>query len=715
MSKQGVLIETLDIEAQLIWTASGDEIVGKGAHLWCAYTGQREDAMRDWGWLEALHPEDRERVRQLWWQAMEQKRFYETWYRVRNHDGVYHAFLLRCMPILDDNGTLKEWVSQLAPQREEQEAAALADQFKAVFEAMADGVLFCDVNGKILLLNTAGYRLMELGEADLTGEDYQTFIPFYKVVDKHRRPLSIEQVPLSRILHGEVFTSEQAEDVIIQLPSGREEILGISGTPLYDRQGHIVGGICIFRDITESRLKEQHAQQALNALVTIVEKVSLLPIQSDTAPIQSLYAVGQALAEIVHQVLQCQFAACILKKPQANQLDLAGVSGFSAEEERIYREEIERSFEYNYLNAELTCLNNNNVVIRDLVAQPYEGPLPDFGIRYRLMAPMLLHEQLVGLLVIGKSGADVVYPPEEIALAKAIGKLIVHVIERARLTNEWMAARTNELALSEANRRFDAFLSIASHELRTPLTTIRGNVQLALRRMEKLTAQLPQQLARPDSYEQIMRGLERVHEPLTNAMQRTSVQDRMISDLLDASRIRANKLQLVVRTLDLAKLLREAVEDLRYLAPDRQVLLHLSDTKPAPIVADADRIGQVVNNYVINALRYSPAEQPVEVSLEVIEESKTARVTVRDQGSGIAPEDMEHIWDRFYRCHDTDRQYDTGAGLGLGLYISRTIIEQHNGQVGVASAKGKGSTFWFTLPLQSPENTPAENKLVKPL
>jgi signal transduction histidine kinase len=158
-----------------------------------------------------------------------------------------------------------------------------------------------------------------------------------------------------------------------------------------------------------------------------------------------------------------------------------------------------------------------------------------------------------------------------------------------------------------------------------------------------------------------------------------------------------------MRPIDLGEILCEIVQDQRYLAPDRQILLHLPTTKPVSIMADADRIGQVVNNYLTNALRYSAAERPVEISLEIIQGGKLACVAVRDQGSGIAPEELEHIWERFYRAQDTAKQYDTGAGLGLGLYISRTIIERHNGQVGVASTKDKGSTFWFTLPLEQSE------------
>lgn len=869
MSKQGVLVETLDIETQFIWTASGDEIVGKSAHIWCAYTGQQAEAMRDWGWIEALHPDDRERARQLWWLATEQKRFYETWYRVCNHEGIYHTFLIKCMPILHDDGTIREWVSQFVAatarhllqepdslpinllyhsffeqasigmtyvsldkrylhvnerfcsfvgysreeligrniadftppediktgftykfqqlagslssyifekryirkdgeivwgnitsillrqpsgeplcffaflediterkraeeeqkrlleferarwdteRREKQEVAALAYQLKAVFEAMTDGVLFCDVHGKVLLQNTAGSRLLESGEIDLTGEHHLILLPLYEIYDKHRQPLSTEQMPMNRILHGEVLTNEQAEEIIMRQPSGREVVLNVSGTPVHNQQGQMIGGVCVFRDITESHQKKQHVQQTLDALLTIVEQVSHLPIQSDAStdavPIQPLYTVGQMLTRIIHSTLPCHFVACILAKPQTGKLEFAGVSGLSVKEEHIYRTEVEKSLNFDYLEPEsLARLRAGEVEMRDLITRPFVKPRTDFGIRYRLMAPMLLDEQLIGTLVIAKSGADVTYTPEEIVLVKAIARLVVQVIERVRLTNEWMATRTNELALREANRRFDAFLSIASHELRSPLTTIRGNVQLALRRMEKLKSQSSQQLAEPgydEQYEKVMRGLERVHEPLIHAIQRTGVQDRMISDLLDASRIRANKLELIMRPIDLGKILCEIVQDQRYLAPDRQILLHLPPTKPVSIMADADRIGQVVNNYLTNALRYSAAEHPVEISLEIIQEGKLACVAVRDQGSGIAPEELEHIWERFYRAQNTAKQYDTGAGLGLGLYISRTIIERHNGQVGVASTKDKGSTFWFSLPLEQSEQALSE-------
>jgi signal transduction histidine kinase len=116
-----------------------------------------------------------------------------------------------------------------------------------------------------------------------------------------------------------------------------------------------------------------------------------------------------------------------------------------------------------------------------------------------------------------------------------------------------------------------------------------------------------------------------------------------------------------------------------------------------PVYADACRLGQVVTNYLTNALKYSPDDQPVEVWLEVSEIE--ARVCVRDEGPGLPAAEQERIWKRFQRAEGMEPRSGTDGGLGLGLYISRTIVEQHRGEVGLESAPGQGATFWCTLPL----------------
>jgi signal transduction histidine kinase len=115
-----------------------------------------------------------------------------------------------------------------------------------------------------------------------------------------------------------------------------------------------------------------------------------------------------------------------------------------------------------------------------------------------------------------------------------------------------------------------------------------------------------------------------------------------------------------------------------------------------------------VTNYLSNALKYSTVDQPVSVGLDVA--GTQARVWVHDEGPGVAPEERVRIWERFYRAERVEHRHGSSVGLGLGLYISRTIIVQHGGEAGVESGSGAGATFWFALPLDeraAPDVAPA--------
>lgn len=293
------------------------------------------------------------------------------------------------------------------------------------------------------------------------------------------------------------------------------------------------------------------------------------------------------------------------------------------------------------------------------------------------------------------------FTSEEIQIAAAVARLGAVVLERDRLLREREAARAEALALTEANRRMDEFLGIAGHELRTPLTTVKANLQLAERRARQALQATPAEPRKRGDERAAGGGKERGPlEQLLRLLDRAAIsverQERLVQDLLDISRISAGRLEYRMERRDLMALVREAVEEQHVNAPERQITL---DAPPEPfaVMADADRIGQVLTNYLTNALKYSAPEQPVHVTVRG--QDGQVRVEVRDHGPGLSAAQQRHLFERFHRVAGIEVQSGSGVGLGLGLYISRTIVEQHGGRVGVESAPGEGSTFWFMLPL----------------
>jgi signal transduction histidine kinase len=229
--------------------------------------------------------------------------------------------------------------------------------------------------------------------------------------------------------------------------------------------------------------------------------------------------------------------------------------------------------------------------------------------------------------------------------------------------------------LYRLQRQKDEFLAIASHELRTPLTTMKGLTQLTRRKLERAAVG-------EAAYLQLMeRSIARM--------------ERLISDLLDVTRIDAGKLALRSRLSDLVEICQQAVEEQRLLS-NRKIVLELSEA-PVPVEVDAERIHQVLSNFLSNALKYTDAQAAVTVLLR--QEDNEARVIVRDEGEGIPEEAIPHLFERFYRVDGAEVKNGSQLGLGLGLYICRAIIEMHHGQVGVESRRGQGASFWFTLPL----------------
>lgn len=561
-----------------------------------------------------------------------------------------------------------------------------ASELEATFEAFADSVFIFDEQANFRRSNKAARQLFPLSDT----LPFAECVANLEVYDEQGNPLPLEQLPLSRVLRGEVLTGAEAADVQIVGAQGQRLQVSVIGAPLYDIDDRLSGAVLVLRDVTKRRQLEKRTYQTLSTLLTMAETLVYgNPTQTHPqSAITTAHEVISRLAELAQSALGFQHVS-IIQPDAAGVLQPMVFIGFSAEQEQHIRTAALRFRASDaYIHA-IMRLRKDDVVFLD-TTHPSFRALYDVGIRKPLHVPMVLGEQLVGILALNHGEADHDYTPDEIALAKATAKFIALVIERERLVREQTEARANALSLREAQRQMEEFLGIASHELRTPLTSVKGSIQIADLKLTKLLSQP----ARP--HEEITAALDTLRQLFRRADRQAELLNRLVNDLLDVSRIQANKLHLRLTMCDLAAIVRDAAYEQRQVATSRSIGLHLT-AETVLVFADTDRIGQVVTNYLTNALKYSRPECAVEVRLFV--EGNTAHVEVCDEGPGLSPEEQERIWERFYQAQGIEVQSGSSVGLGIGLHICHTIITQHHGDIGVQSTPGQGSIFWFTLPL----------------
>jgi PAS domain S-box-containing protein len=838
--------------AQISWTTPPDGQV-EDLPLWRAYTGQTQEEVRGWGWLDALHPDDRQPTAEAWSRAVAGRAEYAVEYRLRRADGVFRTMLVRAVPVLEASGGVREWVgfctdihelklaeasrsAALEAEREARsraeaatarlrtvldvlpmgifiantsgrlvernaaaralwgegqpgtaaiagertyqgwwastgepiaseewalsraltqgetfigeeihilnfqgqrktvlnsaapirdaageitggvvalvditerkrleealsqaalEAAARASELDAIFDALPDGIIFYDPDGRILRANPLAREF--LGLAAEFERHASKPLPqrgrLFALRDESGQPLLPEDSPARRVVGGERLSGARAVDIMMRAPDGRDWQLSVSGTPIRDAEGRQTGAVCVFRDVTARRHLERRTQETLETMLALASDMARAPEseRDDEARISgATEAMARRLLDLTRGLLGCQRVVITTVHAETERIELLATTDTEPEVERSWRAELPKYTLSTYLTQEqITRLTAGQVVVAEtdfahLLLRPTHGA------PHVLMAPLLVGARLAGLLSLDFGAVPHVFREEDLALAGAMAKLAAVVLERERLLRERASAHAKTLALQDANRRMDTFMSIASHELRTPMTSVKANIQMAermLRPLLRAEALAPEQAA----------TVARAHSLLERADRQFIRQNRLVGDLLDASRLRAGRqLELRRERVDLAALVGDLIEEQRLANPEREITSAL-DPGPLPVFADPDRVAHVLFNYLSNALKYSAEDRPVSIWLHV--RGRVAKVSVRDHGLGLPPGEQGRIWKRFYRVESNQEQSGSSVGLGLGLHISRTIIERHGGQVGVRSAPGKGATFWFTLPL----------------
>lgn len=282
-----------------------------------------------------------------------------------------------------------------------------------------------------------------------------------------------------------------------------------------------------------------------------------------------------------------------------------------------------------------------------------------------LVVPLVARDRTLGAFILVSSDPERPFAPDDIDLAEELGRRAALAVDNARL---YEAAR-------DAVAARDEVLSIVSHDLGNPLSAIR----VATRVLDRLL------------------DLGEVHpagEQVALIRESTAQMERLIRDLLEIRRIEAGRLRLVCRPEKVSELIEHATRSMHGLAEEQDVRLEkvVSGALPDTIRVDADRVRQIFANFVGNALKFTPAGGTITVGAEPAEGG--VRFWVRDTGPGLEPDDLPHVFDRFWQA-----QQQGSHGVGLGLAIARGLTEAHGGSVRVESPEGQGCTFFFELPV----------------
>lgn len=248
----------------------------------------------------------------------------------------------------------------------------------------------------------------------------------------------------------------------------------------------------------------------------------------------------------------------------------------------------------------------------------------------------------------------------------------------AQSLEQQVQERTRELLIANAAK--DEFLSIASHELKTPLSSLKGMIQLLRRRFERTNNP---ELGNVVTMERAVRRME-----------------LLIQDLLSTSLVESGMLAMHPHSCNLVQLCRNVIKEYIVSTHPPAIIELEVGQEHIEVELDEHRISQALLNLLSNAYKYSPKGSSILVTVQ--QNKHTCSISVHDEGEGISPENLPHIFERFYRVPDTPVQTGSSFGLGLGLYIACKIAEQHNGTLSVESQIGRGSTFRLELPLTSP-------------
>ncbi len=562
-------------------------------------------------------------------------------------DGTERPIDDSAAPIRDAAGQVRGVVLVFRNVTERRRAEQTGLRLAAIVESSDDAIISKDLHGVVTSWNRGAERLYGYTAAEMVGRPVSLLIP----------PDQVNELPgiMERLRRGERI--EHYETVRVRKDGTRVDV-SLTISPLTNALGEVIGASKIARDVSARKRVEAATRIQAERLRLLGEAAALL-LRADNpdAMLHGLFArIGPHLGADAYFNYMVDEAGDALR--------LASCAGIPEDAARAVAR---LEFGQAVCGTVAALRRPLAVAFIQQSDDPKVQRVKSFGIRAYACNPLLADDRLLGTLSFASRTRDQ-FDADELEFLQTIARYVAAVYERLRLVEQ----------LRQTDRQKDEFLAMLAHELRNPLAAIRNCLQIM-------------RLAGDDraAVDQARGVMERQLPQLV----------RLIDDLMDVNRISRNKLRLHKERVELAALLGHAVETSRPLVEARRHELTVTlPTEPVFVDADASRLEQVFSNLLTNAAKYT--EPGGHVSVRAERQGSDAVVTVTDDGVGIPPEDLPHVFELFAQV---DRSLDRSqGGLGLGLAIVRRLVELHGGSVEAHSdGPDRGSTFVVRLPVAS--------------
>jgi len=564
---------------------------------------------------------------------------------LNRQDGSQVVAEIRTFPVKIRGKTLVLGIARDITERKraEEELRAAQEYTRNLIDSSMDMIISVDQDRKIVEFNQAAQKTYSYTEAEVVG--------------RHADMLYADPSEGSKVHEDTYRTGQFIGEVTNRRKDGEIFPSFLAASVMRDENGEFVGLMGISRDITERKRAEEKLIQ-LNRELSALNSVLI--------SITRTLDLGEVLKEVVSQVgiaLESPYTSIAIANDEGD-LEI-GCEAFRDVPPLFVRPQLDGVITGMVATGEPIVIDNTDV---DEGADPTTVAA---GIKSYAGVLIRTKDKTIGALFTHSMQRNAFRDRMDLLLAFANQAAIA--IENARLYKEASTIG----ALREADRLKTELLANVSHELRTPLASVKGYCRSMLRNYEKLTDE-----EKRDSLDEINQASDRLTE--------------LIENLLQLSKFEAGGFSMQKEFTNIAYIIRQAVDEIRQRAQKHHFATQLPHTLPM-VEIDAHRIRQVLDNLLNNAVSYS--SEGTEISVQCESKEGEVVISIQDQGVGISSQEIDRVFDRFYRA--ASGQFEKIGGVGLGLAICKHIVEAHRGRIWAESALGQGSTFIFTLPLMA--------------